>query len=147
MNDVPDTGSMPVSPITRTAMAPSMKVVAMSTVANKAEATTGKPPRVKMAIIEKKVTAMKMGMCLSGHSYQPLPSMYSALPSPRKAEPMSLKMARKVLYIFASPNSPPPTMQPMATVRMVLANAIICRVAAPPAAKSCSGMSACAFAS
>ena len=77
MNEVPETGSIPVSPITRTAIAPSRKVVRMRTVANTSEASTEKPPTVKIKIIARKVIPMKIGMCLSGHSYHPLPSMYS----------------------------------------------------------------------
>ena len=77
MNDVPETGSMPVSPITLTAIAPSRKVVKMSTVAKINEANIENPPIVKIKIIEKKVTIMNIGICFNGHSYHPLPSIYS----------------------------------------------------------------------
>ena len=77
MNDVPETGSIPVSPITLTAIAPNRKVVNISTVAKISDARIEKPPRVNITIIEKKVRIMKIGMCFSGHSYHPLPSIYS----------------------------------------------------------------------
>ena len=134
MKDVPETGSMPVSPITRTAMAPSMNVVKIRTSAKTRAARGEKPPMLKMRIMAKNVMPMKMGMCFSGHSYQPLPGMYSWLPSPLNAAPMSVKMFAKVLHIFASPNMPPPTMAPMAMVRTVFAKAIIWSDAEPPLA-------------
>ena len=136
MNDVPETGSMPVSPMTRTAMAPSMNVVRMRTEA-KTRADRGEnPPMEKITIMAMKVTPMKMGMCLSGHSYQPLPSMYSWLASPLKADPMSVKMSAKVRHILNRPNIPPPTIAPMAMVRTVFAKAIIWSAAEPPLAYS-----------
>ena len=134
MNDVPETGSIPVSPMTRTAIAPSMNVVRISTRAKTRAANGEKPPMEKMMIIATNVTPIKMGMCFSGHSYQPRPSMYSWLPSPLKAAPISVKMLAKVRHILASPNIPPPTMAPMAMVRTVLAKAIICNGAEPPLA-------------
>ena len=115
-------------------MAPSMKVVRMRTEAKTNAESGEKPPMEKMMIIAKKVTAMKIGMCLSGHSYQPLPSMYSWLPSPLNAAPMSVKMLAKVRHILARPNIPPPTMAPMAMVRTVFAKAIIWSGAEPPLA-------------
>ena len=136
MNEVPETGSIPVSPMTRTAMAPSKKVVMIRTVANTSEARTEKPPTVKMRIIARKVIPIKIGICLSGHSYQPFPSMYSWLPSPLNAAPMSAKMLTKVFHIFANPNIPPPTIEPIAMVRTDLLKAIICKDAEPPAAYS-----------
>ena len=134
MKEVPETGSIPVSPITRTAIAPSKKVVMMSTVANTKDARTENPPTVKINNIATNVTPMKIGMCLRGHSYHPLPSMYSWLPSPLKAVPMSEKILRNVLYIFARPNIPPPTMEPIAMVRTEFEKAIICNGAPPPLA-------------
>ncbi len=77
MNEVPETGSIPVSPITLTAIAPSRKVVIMSTVAKINDAKIENPPIVKINIIEKKVTIMKIGICFNGHSYHPFPSIYS----------------------------------------------------------------------
>ena len=77
MKEVPDTGSIPVSPITLTAMAPSKKVVKINTVAKINDARIEKPPMVKIKIIEKNVNTMNIGMCFNGHSYHPLPSMYS----------------------------------------------------------------------
>ena len=125
MKEVPETGSIPVSPITRTAIAPKRKVVRISTVAKINAAAIGKPPTQKMRIIERNVNPMKIGICIRGHSYQPLPSMYSWDPSPLKADPISLKMLANVLHIFASPNIPPPTIEPIAIVRTVLEKAII----------------------
>ena len=77
MKDVPETGSIPVSPITLTAIAPSKKVVMISTVAKINEAKIENPPKVKINIIEKNVSTMNIGMCFNGHSYHPLPSIYS----------------------------------------------------------------------
>ena len=98
----------------------------MRTVAKMIAAAIGKPPTQKMRIMDKKVSPIKIGMCMSGHSYQPLPSMYSWDPSPLKAAPISLKMFAKVRHILANPNIPPPTMEPIAMVRTVLEKAIIC---------------------
>ena len=147
MNEVPETGSIPVSPITLTAIAPSMKVVKIRTNANTKAARGEKPPMVKMTIIARKVMPMKIGMCLSGHSYQPRPSMYSWLPSPLNAAPMSEKIVANVRHILTNPNMPPPTIAPIAMVLTVLANAIICNAAEPPSAKVWILMLACCVAS
>ena len=147
MNDVPETGSIPVSPMTRTAIAPKRNVVMIRTVAKMKAAAIGKPPTQKMRIIERKVSPMKIGMCMSGHSYQPFPSMYSCEPSPLKAAPMSLKMFAKVLHIFASPNIPPPTIEPIAMVRTVFENAIICKACPLSLAYDWIGTFACIVAS
>ena len=62
MNEVPETGSIPVSPITLTAIAPSRKVVDSSTTENMKEGNTGYPPMTKMMVIATSEIAMKMGM-------------------------------------------------------------------------------------
>ena len=129
MNDVPDTGSIPVSPITLTAIAPSRNVVKIRTEANISDASIENPPMVKIRIIEKKVKIMNIGICFNGHSYHPFPSIYSWLPSPLSAPPISLKIFRKVLYILARPNIPPPTIAPIAIVLTDLPNASICSAA------------------
>ena len=45
-------------------------------------------------------------------------------------------MLTNVFHIFAKPNIPPPTIEPIAIVRTVLLKAIICSDAEPPAAYS-----------
>ena len=62
MKEVPDTGSIPVSPITRTAIAPSRKVVTATTIAKMMLGNSGNPPRVNMTIIAMKAMPRKMGM-------------------------------------------------------------------------------------
>ena len=62
MKEVPDTGSMPVSPITLTAIAPSRKVVERSTTENIREGSTGYPPMTKIRVIEKNDRTMNIGM-------------------------------------------------------------------------------------
>ena len=103
MKEVPETGSIPVSPMTRTAMAPSKNVVASRTMANSMAGSTGKPPMTKMTIIAKNAIPMNIGMWSRGHSYQPLSSTYSSPFSPVKALLMSPKMLAKVGVILSSP--------------------------------------------
>ncbi len=103
MNEVPETGSIPVSPITRTAIAPSRNVVDRRTTAKTMAGSTGNPPTQKMMIIAKKAIPMKIGMWLRGHSYQPRSSMYSSPFSPEKALLMSPNMLTKVGVILSSP--------------------------------------------
>ena len=119
MNEVPETGSIPVSPITLTAMAPSRKVVDSSTTENISEGNTGYPPMTKMTVIATSEIAMKMGMWYSGHSYQPFPSTYSSPCSPEKACVMSPKIPMNVGAILNSPRNPPPRIAPIATVRII----------------------------
>ena len=74
MNDVPDTGSIPVSPITLTAIAPSRNVVMINTVAKIRDASIENPPMVNISIIEKNVRIMNIGMCFKGiHTIPYLP--------------------------------------------------------------------------
>ena len=101
----------------------------INTVAKIREASIENPPIVKISIIEKNVRIMKIGMCFNGHSYHPLPSIYSWLPSPFNAPPMSLNMFKNVLYILARPNIPPPTIAPIAIVLTALLKASIWRAA------------------
>ena len=116
MKEVPETGSMPVSPITLTAIAPSRKVVNISTMANIAEGIRGKPPTRNVRIIAKNEITMKTGMWVSGHSYQPLFSMNSSPLSPVNAEDMSPKIEMNVGAILISPKIPPPRIAPIAIV-------------------------------
>ena len=62
MNEVPETGSMPVSPMTLTAIAPRRNVVKIRTIANIADGRRGNPPTRKVMIIAKNDIVMKMGM-------------------------------------------------------------------------------------
>ena len=62
MNEVPETGSIPVSPITRTAIAPRRNVVERRTIEKISEGTAGYPPRTKMSVIAKREINMKIGM-------------------------------------------------------------------------------------
>ena len=125
MNDVPETGSIPVSPITLTAIAPSRKVVINRIRENTMLAINGNSPNMKITIIEPNVSSMKIGMCANGHSYHPLPSMYSFPLSPLNAFPMSTKMFANVFHIFRRPNIPPPTIAPIAMNRTAFAKAYI----------------------
>ena len=126
MKDVPETGSIPVSPITLTAIAPSRKVVISKINENTMLATNGNSPSMKITIIEPNVRSMKIGICESGHSYQPLPSMYSLPLSPLNALPMSTKIFANVFHIFSRPKIPPPTIAPIAMNLTAFANAYIC---------------------
>ena len=62
MNEVPDTGSIPVSPITLTAIAPRRNVVNRRTTANITDGNIGNPPRTKIIIIAKNAITMKIGI-------------------------------------------------------------------------------------
>ena len=62
INDVPETGSIPVSPITLTAIAPSKNVVASNITEKTMLARKGKSPNLNMIIIAPKVSSMKIGM-------------------------------------------------------------------------------------
>ena len=62
MKDVPETGSIPVSPITLTAIAPNRKVVKIRTTANIAEGSSGNPPTMNVRIIAKNEITMKTGI-------------------------------------------------------------------------------------
>ena len=116
MNEVPDTGSIPVSPMTLTAMAPSRNVVKISTIANMADGSIGNPPMRNVIIIAKNEIVMNIGMCVRGHSYHPLFSMNSSPLSPVNAVVMSPNIEMKVGAILTRPNIPPPRMAPMAIV-------------------------------
>ena len=61
MKEVPLTGSIPVSPMTRTAIAPSKKVATPTIIANRRLGISGKPPIVKMKVIAKKEIMMNIG--------------------------------------------------------------------------------------
>ena len=126
MNDVPETGSIPVSPITLTAIAPSRNVVISKISEKTILAKSGNSPNMKITIIEPNVKSMKIGICESGHSYHPLPSMYSLPLSPLNALPISTKMLANVFHIFSRPKIPPPTIAPIAMKRTALAKAYIC---------------------
>ena len=136
MKDVPDTGSIPVSPMTRTAIAPSKNVVKINTVAKTMAAAIGNPPIQKMMIIAINEKPMNSGIWCKGHSYQPLPSMYSCPFSPPNALAMSPKIDTNVGAILSRPSKPPPRMAPIAIVRMSVLYAIHCT--GPPI--SCSGV-------
>ena len=103
MNEVPETGSIPVSPMTLTAIAPSKKVVASRTIAKIIAGNRGNPPKANIAIIATNAIPMNIGMCSRGHSYHPLPSMNSSPFSPVKALAMSPNMLTNVGAIFRSP--------------------------------------------
>ena len=126
MKDVPETGSIPVSPITLTAIAPSRNVVIKSISAKTTLAIIGKSPSMKIMIIAPNVISMNIGMWASGHSYQPLPSMYSFPLSPLNALPISTNMFANVFHILRRPNIPPPTIAPIAMKRTALEKANIC---------------------
>ena len=123
MKEVPDTGSIPVSPITLTAIAPRRKVVNRSTIENITEGSTGNPPITNIMIMAKNAIIMKIGICDSGHSYQPLPSMNSSPLSPENAVLISPNIDTKVGAIFKSPSTPPPSIAPIAIIRTTVANA------------------------
>ena len=73
MKLVPETGSILVSPITLTAIAPNAKVVKHRTSEKISEAK--KPNCVEKAkVIPISETINRTGMWLIGHSYQPFPS-------------------------------------------------------------------------
>ena len=116
MNDVPLTGSIPVSPITRTAIAPKRNVVRINTTANITAAAIGNPPIAKIKIIAKNAMIMNIGICINGHSYQPFPSIYSSLFSPENALLISAKILTNVGAIFSNPSRPPPSIAPIAIV-------------------------------
>ena len=103
MNEVPETGSIPVSPMTLTAIAPSKKVVASNTIAKIKAGMIGKPPSANIATIATNAIPMKIGMCSSGHSYHPLSSMNSSPFSPVNAREMSPKILTNVGAIFSRP--------------------------------------------
>ena len=73
MKLVPDTGSILVSPMTLTAIAPKAKVVRHNT---KEKIKEGKKPNCveKVRVIPINETSNITGMWLIGHSYHPLPS-------------------------------------------------------------------------
>tara|TARA_B100000131_G_scaffold243759_1_gene236435 strand:+ start:1622 stop:1924 length:303 start_codon:yes stop_codon:yes gene_type:complete len=62
MKDVPETGSIPVSPMTLTAIAPRRKVVNSNTVEKIIEGSIGYPPRIKIMEIAKNERIMKIGI-------------------------------------------------------------------------------------
>ena len=128
MKEVPETGSIPVSPITLTAIAPNRNVVRISTIANIADGRAGNPPIRKVSIIAKNEIPMKTGIWVSGHSYQPLFSMKSSPLSPVKAEEMSPKIETNVGAIFTSPKIPPPSIAPIAIVLTTDENAFHCTI-------------------
>ncbi len=61
MKDVPLTGSIPVSPITLTAIAPNKKVAIPTIIANKILGIRGKPPTVKINDIATNEIIIKIG--------------------------------------------------------------------------------------
>ena len=61
MNEVPDTGSIPVSPMTLTAIAPSKNVVEIRTIANTKAAAIEKPPIAKIIGLDRSGIYMKNG--------------------------------------------------------------------------------------
>ena len=75
-NDVAETGSVPVSPMTLTAIAPKKNVVATRSSENTSEAPMGKPPMENMNAQPIKVITARMRMCCAGHSYHPFPGIY-----------------------------------------------------------------------
>ena len=128
MKEVPDIGSIPVSPITLTAIAPRRNVVSSNTVENIIEGSIGNPPKIKIIEIAKNERIMNIGMCDNGHSYQPLPSTNSSPFSPEKAPEISPKIPINVGVIFRRPNSPPPRIAPIAIVLIIDSNASHCTV-------------------
>ena len=125
INDVPDTGSIPVSPITLTAIAPRRKVVSNKTTENTMLAKRGKSPSMKITIIEPNVKSMKIGICARGHSYHPSPGMYSLPLSPLSALAISPNIFANVFHIFSNPKIPPPTIAPIAMNLTAFMNAYI----------------------
>ena len=69
---------------------------------------------------------MKRGIWCNGHSYHPLPSIYSCPFSPPNALAISPKIEMKVGAILSRPRTPPPRMAPIAMVLMMLLYATHC---------------------
>tara|TARA_B110000881_G_scaffold118228_1_gene103761 strand:- start:12 stop:212 length:201 start_codon:yes stop_codon:yes gene_type:complete len=62
MKEVPETGSIPVSPITLTAIAPNRNVVESNTTENNKEGKRGNPPRTKIKIMAIEAIIINIGI-------------------------------------------------------------------------------------
>ena len=62
MKDVPETGSIPVSPITLTAIAPNKKVVESKTIENNIAGNIGNPPKTNINIIAIDAISINIGI-------------------------------------------------------------------------------------